>query len=126
MKKIVIAFTGLIAAVAVSAGAFINHADASSYEEIKVERVAKYNGALTSKVRFEKNYAVICEPVASGSMDVAVKNIEYSKGGNTATVHLYDRNEMTAAPENEAHYVTYWNIYIPTNDSVKNINVTWN
>ncbi|MCR5557578.1 MAG: hypothetical protein K6F75_08505 [Butyrivibrio sp.] len=125
IKRVVIAITGLVAAVAISAGAFINHADASSYEEIKVERVAKYNGELASKVRFEKNYAVICEPVASGSIDVAVRNIEYSEGGSTATVHLYDKNE-TAVYDKESHYVAYWNIYIPTNETIKNINVTWN
>ena len=125
MKKIVIAIAGLLVSVAVSAGVYHNYADASSYEEVKVERVANYNGALTSKVRFEKNYAVICEPVSSGSTEVSVKNVEYSASGATAIVHLYDKNEATDY-EKESHYVTYWNIYLPTNDTIRNIEVTWN
>ena len=125
MKKIVIAFTGLLASVAVFAGVYFNQANASSYEEIRVERVAHYNGELTSKVRFEKNYAVICEPVASGSIEVAVESVEYSQSGATATVHLYDKNESEKC-ETESNYVTYWNIYLPTNETLKTINVTWN
>lgn len=125
MKKIVIAIAGLVLSVAVSAGVYFNHVEASSYDEIRIERVANYNGALTSKVRYEKNYAVICEPVASGSIDVGVSNIEYSKSGAKATVYLYDKNEA-ANHDNESHYVTYWNIYVPMNDTVQSINVKWN
>ena len=125
MKKIVITIASLIASVAVSAGIYFNHAEASSYDDIKIERVANYNGSLTSKVRYEKNYAVICEPVASGSIDVGVSNIEYSKSGAKATVYLHDKN-AAVNHDKESHYVTYWNIYIPMNETVKSINVKWN
>ena len=125
MKKLLIAVAGIFASVVLSAGVLINHADASSLEEIRIERVASYNGELTSKVRFEKNYAVICEPVANGSIEVGVSDIVYSKSGTKATVYLYNKNADEEC-DAQSNYVAYWNIYLPVNETLQDIEIQWN
>ena len=125
MKKIVIGFASLVAAISISAGVYVNHSNAYSYDDIRVERVASYEGLSTSKVRFEKGYAVICEPVASGSIQVGVESVTYSRTGAKATVHLIDKSGITNY-DTEAHYVTYWNIYVPVKENCQEVSVQWN
>ncbi|MBQ3798387.1 MAG: hypothetical protein II842_19280 [Butyrivibrio sp.] len=124
MKKILVAIASVVSAVAICAGVYTNNVNASS-NEIRVERVANYNGPLNSKIKFENNYAVICEPVISGSVEVGVKEIVYSKSGDKATVVLYDK-AGTHDCDKETHYVTYWNIYVPINDNIHAVDVQWN
>jgi hypothetical protein len=125
MKKIFVAIASVVSAVAICAGVYTSNVNASASQEVRVERVANYNGPLNSKIKFEKNYAVICEPVVSGSVELGVKDVIYSQSGDKATVVLYDKAGAHDY-DRESHYVSYWNIYVPIDENIHAVDVQWN
>ncbi len=126
MKKIIATVATIACVFGVGAGFYAVNADAYSYEDARVERVANYNGALDSKVQLYNGYAMICEPVASGLVEVGVKDVKYSADGSVVTVTLYDKNNGVENSGRESNYVAYWNIYVPTNDNTVRVIVEWN
>ena len=125
MKKLIAVAATIACVLGAGAGFYAVNADAYSYEDARVERVANYNGALTSRVQLHKGYAMICEPVVSGLVEVGVKNVEYSLDGSVVTVTLYDKNADAENAGLEANYVAYWNIYVPTNENTTRVIVNW-
>ena len=126
MKKIIATVATIVCVLSAGAGFYAVNADAYSYEDARVERVANYNGGLTSKVQLNNGYAMICEPVASGLVEVGVKDVKYSADGSFVTVTLYDKNGDAEKSGLESNYVAYWNIYVPTNDNTARVIVEWN
>lgn len=122
MKKMC-ALMAVLMAILV-AGIWATGSNAYSYDDIRVERVASYNAEFASKVVFEKNYVMICESLNKGSVEVGVSNVTYSADGSEMIVHLYNKNAEQDY-STESNYVTYWNIYVPINDSIKTVNVQW-
>ena len=125
MKKLIAAVATIVCVLGAGAGFYAVNADAYSYEDTRVERVANYNGDLTSMVKLNKGYAMICEPVASGLVEVGVKDVQYSLDGSIVTVTLYDKNAGAENAGSESNYVAYWNIYVPTNENTTKVVVNW-
>ena len=125
MKRIIATVATIVCVLGAGAGFYAVNADAYTLEDVRVERVANYNGGLTDKVQLNDGYAMICEPVASGLVEVGIKDVNYSADGSTVTVTLYDKNSETDKAGLESNYVAYWNIYVPTNDNTVKVNVEW-
>ncbi len=125
MKKIIASVAAALCIFGAAAGVYAVNADAYTVEDVRVERVANYNGALTSTVDLRDGYAMICEPVSSGLVEVGVKNVEYSMDGSVVNVTLYDKNSDAVEAGVECNYAAYWDIYVPTNDNTIRVNVNW-
>ncbi len=126
MKKLIATVAAVVCVLGAGAGFYAVNADAYSIDDVRVERVANYNGGLDSMVQLNDGYAMICQPVSSGLVEVGVQDVYYSMDGSIVTVTLYDKNAGADNAGCEANYVAYWNIYVPTNENTVTVNVEWN